>query len=108
MSDAKSADGAYAVGIEMLDRGESPANVERKLIEMGLTAEAAKGIVSSYSSATAQVESSDGKTEMQFGAVAFGGGILVLLVSGVGSLVGWLGMIGGAVSVYRGWAKRRG
>jgi hypothetical protein len=108
MSDSKggAVDGAYAMGIEMLDRGESPAAVEQKLIAMGLTQEAAKGIVTSYSGATAQAASSDGKTEMLFGALACAGGIVVLLTSGTGSFVGWLGTFGGAFNVYRGWSKR--
>lgn len=110
MSDAtgRPVDGAYALGIEMLDRGESPAVVEQKLVAMGLTTDAAKGIVTSYAGATAQAASSDGKTEMQFGALAFVGGIAVLLYSGTDSFIGWLGMVAGAVNVYRGWSKRTG
>lgn len=106
-ADASPVDGAYAVGIEMLDRGEPPAAVEKKLIEMGVTVDGAKKIIASYSAATRQVDSSDGKTEMQFGAVTAGGGLVVLLVSGVGSLIGWLGLLGGTFGLYRGWSKRR-
>jgi hypothetical protein len=107
MSEAnRPVDGAYAQAIEMLDRGESPAAVEQKLIAMGVTAAAAKGILASYAGATAQAASSDGKTEMQFGALSSGGGLLVLLYSGIGSVVGWLGLVAGAVSIYRGWSKR--
>lgn len=105
-SKARPGDGAYALGIEMLDRGEPPAAVEQKLIEMGLTADAAKGIVASYAGVTAQAASSDGKTEMQFGALAAGGGVLVLLYSGIGALTGWLGILAGTIGVYRGWSKR--
>lgn len=109
MADAndKPVDGAYALGIEMLDRGEPPATVEKKLIEMGVTAEGAKKIIASYSAASSQAASADGKTEMQFGAVVAGGGVVVLLVSGIGSLVGWLGVLGGSFNFYRGWSKRR-
>ena len=109
MADAndKPVDGAYALGIEMLDRGEPPAAVEKKLTEMGVTTEGAKKIIASYSAATNQAASSDGKTEMLFSAVAAGGGVVVLLVSGVGSLVGWLGLLGGSFNFYRGWSKRR-
>lgn len=32
----QAADGAYASGIEMLDRGESPEGVEQKLVEIQL------------------------------------------------------------------------
>ena len=99
-------DGAYALGIEMLDRGDPPAAVEEKLIQMGLTATAAKKIVASYSQATKQAASSDGKTEMRFGALVAGGGVVVLLVSGVGSVIGWLGLLAGTFKVYRGWSQR--
>ncbi|HTI37304.1 MAG TPA: hypothetical protein VL484_07100 [Vicinamibacterales bacterium] len=101
-------DGAYALGIEMLDRGDPPSAVEQKLVEMGCTPAAASKIVSSYSKATAQAASSDGKTEMQFAAVTAGGGVLVLLYTGMDSLVGWFGLLAGGVSAYRGWSKRRG
>jgi hypothetical protein len=100
-------DGAYALGIEMLDRGEPPAAVERKLIEMGCTADAANRIVGSYSNATAQAASSDGKLEMQFGGVALALGVLDLIYSGGGSVIAWFVTLGGAFNVYRGWSKRR-
>ena len=91
----------------MLDRGEPPAAVEQKLIEMGLTAEAAKKIIASYTAATNQAAGSDGKTEMQFGALVVGAGAATLLFSGVGSLIGWLGVLGGSFNFYRGWSKRK-
>jgi hypothetical protein len=100
-------DGAYALGIEMLDRGDPPATVERKLIEMGVTADGAKTIVASYSKATAQAASSDGKLEMQLGGLVLGLGVLDLVYSGPGSLVAWLVTLAGAFNVYRGWSKRR-
>lgn len=107
MDSDKVVDGAYALGIEMLDRGEPPAAVERKLIEMGCTAEAAKTIVASYSKATAQAASSDGKLDMQLGGLAFALGVIDLLYSGIGSIIGWFVTLAGAFNVYRGWSKRR-
>jgi hypothetical protein len=100
-------DGAYALGIEMLDRGEPAAAVEQKLVGMGVTPEAAKKIVTSYSRASSQAASSDGKMEMQLGAVVVAAGVLDVLYSGVGSVVAWLVILVGLFNVYRGWAKRR-
>lgn len=102
--DRQAADGAYGLGIEMLDRGESPAAVEKKLIETGLSPEAAKGIVESYTRATAQAQSEGGRTEMLQGALVAGGGLLVILYTG--SVLGWLGIILGGVQVFRGWRLR--
>jgi hypothetical protein len=98
------ADGAYALGIEMMDRGEPPAAVEKKLVEMGLTAEAARGIISSYSGATAQAESSDGKSQMQIGGVALALGLVGLAM---GSVTSWLAVIAGGANVFLGWKKSK-
>lgn len=100
-------DGAYALGIEMLDRGESPTVVEQKLIGMGLTPDAAKKIVSSYSRASEQAASSDGKLEMQLGAVVVAVAVLDLLYSGFGAFLAYLGLAVGLFNIYRGWSKRR-
>jgi len=97
-------DGAYALGIEMMDRGETPAAVEKKLVEMGLTPEAAKGIIASYSGATAQAESSDGKSQIQLGAVALGLGIVGVFF---GSVTSWLAVVVGGANVAMGWSKKR-
>ena len=97
-------DGAYALGIEMMDRGEPPAAVEKKLVEMGLTSEAAKGIIASYSGATAQAVSSDGKTQMWGGAAALGLGIVGVAV---GSVTSWLAVIVGGANVFLGWKKSK-
>lgn len=110
MSDMKAAnrpvvDGAYALAIEMLDRGESPAAVEQRLVEMGLSEEAAKGIVASYSRATAQARSAGGKTEMLQGALVCGASLLVILFSS-GSYVGVFGIILGGIQFFRGWRMR--
>jgi hypothetical protein len=100
-------DGAYALGIEMLDRGEPAAAVEQKLIGMGVTPDAAKKIISSYSQATVQAATSDGKLEMQLGAVVVAVAVLNLLYSGVGSLFDWVVLVIGLFTVYHGWSKRR-
>jgi hypothetical protein len=97
-------DGAYALGIEMMDRGEPPAAVEKKLVEMGLTAEAAKGIIASYSGATAQAVSSDGKTQMMGGGAALALGIVGVAI---GSVTSWLAVAVGGVNVFLGWKKSR-
>ena len=97
-------DGAYALGIEMMDRGEPPAVVEKKLVEMGLTSEAAKGIISSYSGATAQAESSDGKSQMQFGGAALALGLVGIAM---GSVTSWFAVLAGGASVFLGWRKSK-
>jgi hypothetical protein len=97
-------DGAYALGIEMMDRGEPPAVVEKKLGEMGLTPEAAKGIIASYSGATAQAASSDGKTQMLGGAAALALGTVGVAM---GSVTSWLAVVVGGANVFLGWSKRR-
>jgi hypothetical protein len=102
--DRQAADGAYALGIEMLDRGEPPAVVEKELIEAGSSPEAAKSIVESYSRATVEAQSEGGRTEMMQGALVAGGGLLVILYTG--SVIGWLGIILGGVQVFRGWRLR--
>ena len=98
------ADGAYAAGIEMMDRGEPPAAVEKKLVEMGLTAEAAKGIIASYAGATAQAESSDGKSQMQLGGLALGLGVVGVFF---GSVTSWLAVLIGGANLVMGWSKRK-
>lgn len=100
-------DGAYALGIEMLDRGETPAAVERKLIEMGCTPAAAKTIIGSYSKATEQAAGSDGRLDMQLGGVVLALGLVDLFYSGVGNIIAWFVTLGGAFNVYRGWSKQR-
>lgn len=106
-TNGKLPDGAYALGIEMLDRGESPAAVERKLIEMGCTTEGAKTIVGSYSKATAQAASSDGKLAMQLGGLVFALGVVDLFYSGIGNIIAWFVTLGGAFNLYHGWSKQR-
>ena len=88
----------------MMDRGEPPAAVEKKLVDMGLTPEAAKGIIASYSGATAQAESSDGKSQIQFGALALGLGIVGVFF---GSVTSWLAVLVGGANVAMGWSKKR-
>ncbi|MEO6237288.1 MAG: hypothetical protein ABIQ52_09845 [Vicinamibacterales bacterium] len=95
-------DGAYAAGIEMMDRGEPPAAVEKKLVEMGLTAEAAQGIIASYSGATAQAASSDGKIQIWGGAAALGLGIVGVAT---GSVTSWFAVLVGGANVFLGWKK---
>jgi hypothetical protein len=103
----KVVDGAYALGIEMLDRGEPPAAVERKLIDMGCTVETAETIIGSHTKAAAQAASSDGRLDIQLGGLAFALGVLDLFYSGVGDIIAWFVTLGGAFNVYRGWSKQR-
>jgi hypothetical protein len=103
----KTPDGAYAMAAELLDKGESAAVVEQQLVGMGVSLETARRIVAEQHRATAAVAKSDGRNEMRFSAIAFGGGVLVLLVTGVSSYVGWFGMIGGGINFLRGLYKQR-
>jgi hypothetical protein len=103
----RTVDGAYALAVEMLDRGEPAAAVEQKLTEMGVSAEAAKSIVASHTTATTQVQRADGKTEMMTGAVVAAGGLAVLLLTS-GTIVGSLGTILGGIQAFRGWRMSRG
>lgn len=100
-------DGAYALAVEMLDRGQPAAAVEQKLTEMGVSAEAARNIVTSHTSATTQVQRADGRTEMMTGAVVAAGGLAVLLLTS-GTIVGSLGTILGGIQAFRGWRMSKG
>ena len=44
---------------------------------------------------------------MQLGGLAFALGVIDLLYSGIGSIIGWFVTLAGAFNVYRGWSKRR-
>lgn len=99
-------DGAYATAAESIERGESDAAVEQKLVAMGVSLDVAKRIVAEQHRASEIVQKSDGRTEMRFGAVVFGIGILVRL-AGSGGFGGILAMIVGAATFLRGWWKQR-
>jgi hypothetical protein len=100
-------DGVHAMAAALLDSGEADVVVERRLLDAGVGFETARRIVAEHHGATAAAEQSDGRTEMRFGAIAFLGGVLVTVVAGAGSLVGWLGMIVGAMSILNGLVKQR-
>jgi hypothetical protein len=105
-SNRKTPDGVYAMATQLLDSGEADIAVERRLVDAGVSFETARRIIAEHHRATAATEKSDGRTEMRFGAVAFFGGVLVTVVGGA-SIVGWLGMIVGAMSVLNGLFKQR-
>jgi len=100
-------DGVYAMAIESLDSGEADVAVERQLVDAGVGFEAARRIIADHHGATAAADKSDGKTDLQFGAIALFGGVTVMVIAGASSFVGWLGMIVGAVSVLSGLYKQR-
>ena len=100
-------DGAYAMVTEALEKGETPAAVEQRLVALGVDPGTASKMVAEQHRAADAVAKSDGRTEMRFGAIAFGGGVIVLVVTGVGSLTGWFGMTVGAVGFIRGLSKQR-
>ena len=100
-------DGVYALATELLDSGEADVAVERQLLDAGVGFEAARRIIAEHHCATAAAEKTDGKTDLQFGAIALFGGVTVMMTVGASSLVGWLGMIVGAMSILSGLYKQR-
>jgi hypothetical protein len=91
----------------MLEKGESESAVEQRLVGLGMDAEGAKRIVAEQRRADAEVEKSDGQTEMRFGVVAFLGAVVLLFVSGPSSFLTWVCLISGALSIWRGLSKQR-
>jgi hypothetical protein len=93
----------------VLDSGESPAVVDQKLVHMGLSVDAAKGIVTSYSKVTAESQKSEGKSNMLGASAAVGLGVLTILFApGSGGIYGGgLRIIVGGVHLFRGWRNTR-
>jgi len=106
-SDRNIPDGIYAMATALLDSGEADVAVERQLLDAGVGFETAKRIIAEHHCAAATSAKSDGRTDLQFGAIAFFGGIMLMVIAGASSFVGWLGMIVGAVSVVNGLFKLR-
>jgi hypothetical protein len=101
-------DGATARAIEMLDRGESAAAAADSLIEMGMSADAAKEIVRSYVHAPAAARMAGIKGQLGYG--------VLILALGLGFL--WagthqrafyagLGILQIVVAALLRWLKRR-
>src|SRR5215470_8904996 len=106
-SDPAIADGVHAMAIERLDRGEPDAVVEERLVAAGVSADAARRIIADHHQRAVAAAQSDGRTDVRFGLVALALAVVVLVVTGVTSSVGWLGMIAGSMSVWRGLKKQR-
>ncbi|HJZ78594.1 MAG TPA: hypothetical protein VKE51_42995 [Vicinamibacterales bacterium] len=100
-------DGVYAMATALLDSGEADVAVERHLVDAGVSFEMASRIITEHHRATAAAEKSGGRSDVQFGAIAFLGGVMVMVIGGTSSFVGWLGMIVGAMSVLNGLLKQR-
>jgi hypothetical protein len=100
----------YQFAAEQMRNGASPAEIKRRLIEQGLSAEAAGIVVSNLGKAISQSQQEAAQKNMLYGAVWCIGGIVVTALTyaaasggGGGSyVVAWGAIVFGAVQFFRG------
>src|SRR5262249_60898073 len=89
----------------LLDSGEADVAVERHLVDAGVSFEMASRIITEHHRATAAAEKSGGRSDMQFGAIAFLGGGMVMGIGGTSRFGGGVGLVLGAVRGLYGLCK---
>ena len=100
-------DGAYATAMELLEAGQPAAAVEQRLLSLGVSVDDAKQIIQDHQRATAQATAEEGRKDMKGGPIAAVLGVLVLIVSGPGSITGWFGLAVGLFWFFYGWYRQR-
>jgi hypothetical protein len=98
-------DGAYTTAAQLLEKGQPAAAVEQHLVGLGISPEVAKRIVAEQNRASAELATSDGRTEMRAGVAIVGAGLLTgFFIGAVGAV---LGIVAGGGIFLRGMYKQR-
>jgi hypothetical protein len=99
-------DALYTFGAEQLHNGVAPAEVERKLVEKGLSAELAGTVVDNLVKARAKMNKEAGQKNMLYGALWCIGGTIVTVVSlqsaSRGGVIAWGAILFGGIQFIRG------
>jgi hypothetical protein len=106
-TDRKIPDGVYAIATELLDSGQPAAAVEQQLVAAGVSLETARRIVAEQQRAATAAEKSDGRVDLRFAAMAFAGGVVLLIGNRGHSYVAWFCLIVAAVRFVLGVRRQR-
>ncbi len=113
MTPEQAVEAIYRFAAEQMRDGVPPAEIKRRLIEQGLSAEAADIVVGNLGKAIAKAKQEAGQRNMLFGALWCVGGIVVTAAtfaaasnSGGGSyVVAWGAIVFGAIQFFRGLSQ---